>query len=1327
MQTMMRGCALGLLALAGLLPGGMAPPVAAEPVAVFSAQEYLQLDWARTLVTYRIECKPGQAKADMLRLVDAAGVEQPCQLWQVAAHPDGSLASARVSFFAELKKGGTFSYSLLPEKPAAAAPSCTAGNDGNFLTLENGTVAYRMPKTGEFTFAQPLTFGSDQMAMVKLYGNQVENGIAPGPFQGVKLADGRWAGGSYFWAAQPEDAPKVTGYSCTVTERGPLFLDAQIYYTFTNGGWYRVTVRLLAGDAAARIDEQFDMKSIGSGFDWRVVTSFSRGWEAGGWKPDYAYWYVAGARIPGRDANLDQAMTAAGLTGKIGEGNEFGNTKLNYDKPFDIPFTVAVRYPWATCVQYLGLVDSKAVTPEAAQAGTAPFLGVIPIHVGNWRGDQQGFRNTLFITHQGDDVDINWPLRAEPHPNTLLHTGEYDPALPLTYVRRQWALLAGPAQYYTGLHTFRVNEGFVNLDNYKDWILEWPEDPTVTFPRLVSNRQDIERLAATLDAQPGADILRKFLYFKEDATRRNQLFDGLTAISEWSGPLGQANRNLVAGDPALAPWISPYRQSQMAGWVGNADELLSSKELPAEQRKRLRTYLAALCYVLSSPDFNPRGSLDHLGNPNMPMNRFMALPFTASLIPDHPRAKEWLDVSADYLRYKLAMNTAPGSAWSELISYYMASAPHTIQAATVLGQSGRLDASTARLAAEVATFPLYLMTPKDPRFNARFIPNWGHEGSDIAPQWLLAAGLMRSLDPGLAHDLAWAWDQLGRPMENHHDAGFSERAIVHADLLNDLKPGYVPARFTSRWLPGFGAVLRAHSDDPNETYLSYRQGYMVSHSDANQGDFMLCAKGAPLVALSLFQYAFSGNSDSPYAKFHDAFGWHSNVRFGDKTKAGGGWNASSLIHAHSFSSSVDYLRGHADYGPQRWTRQILFLKGKAAAGPNYFLFRDSFHNPGGDEAQLQQKWWYLRTLGRKEQVQTSATGLQYTSEFGPRLNAHFLQPAAVQAETRDVTQTGPVYNRAAINWGKVHSPDATTFSSSISVEETLSVTAFGPLAPGQDALVALYPQGATETAPTYEALADGAARITTAEGVDYVFVHRRPMTFTQGDISFTGTAGAVRIYPTEVHLVIAEGPGEISYQGMTLKSAVPVTKVIPRQEIRKQIITVPAEKSPVTFTLDPKQGALVEVQPGVKKQTLANGFAYAFDSPVPVTFAADDITFTGTHGGVVVDTAQKTTRLVLLQGEKIASGSLQAWGCDGPFDLTFYADHITGHSAGLGRFLYVTTPPGLDRLPMLVLDGQTYAPGTAGRTLVVPLMPGEHRFDLRALPQPPIWRNWQAW
>jgi hypothetical protein len=137
--------------------------------------------------------------------------------------------------------------------------------------------------------------------------------------------------------------------------------------------------------------------------------------------------------------------------------------------------------------------------------------------------------------------------------------------------------------------------------------------------------------------------------------------------------------------------------------------------------------------------------------------------------------------------------------------------------------------------------------------------------------------------------------------------------------------------------------------------------------------------------------------------------------------------------------------------------------------------------------------------------------------------------------------------------------------------------------------------------------------------------------------------------------------------------------------------------------------------------------AYAFDSKEPITFAEGEVSFTGKRGGLVIDHKEETVRMVLLQAERMKVGNLEAWGEEGPCDLMFHPDCIVGHSAGRGRHIYLTPPSGLNRLPMLVLDGQTYAAGTSGKTLIVPILSGEHRFELRALPQPAIFRNWQAW
>ena len=51
--------------------------------------------------------------------------------------------------------------------------------------------------------------------------------------------------------------------------------------------------------------------------------------------------------------------------------------------------------------------------------------------------------------------ELRWTLRAQPHSQNLLHTGEYDPDFGLIGVRRLWALVGGPFQYHDTLHPFR--------------------------------------------------------------------------------------------------------------------------------------------------------------------------------------------------------------------------------------------------------------------------------------------------------------------------------------------------------------------------------------------------------------------------------------------------------------------------------------------------------------------------------------------------------------------------------------------------------------------------------------------------------------------------------------------------------------------------------------------------------------------------------------------------------------------------------------------------------------------------------------------------------
>jgi hypothetical protein len=261
-----------------------------------------------------------------------------------------------------------------------------------------------------------------------------------------------------------------------------------------------------------------------------------------------------------------------------------------------------------------------------------------------------------------------------------------------------------------------------------------------------------------------------------------------------------------------------------------------------------------------------------------------------------------------------------------------------------------------------------------------------------------------------------------------------------------------------------------------------------------------------------------------------------------------------------------------------------------------------------------------------------------------------------------------------------------------------------------------------------ESLADGVARITTSRGTDYVFANPDGVTFKNDQVSFAGTAGAVRVMDNEVHLVVVEGVGTVSYRHYTLKAGQPTTQVVSLADIAKGgKVEVPAPKHTIAFALDVQAGKIEPVAPGVRKQKLANGVAYEFNSDVPLHFQQDEVIFLGRRGGIVVDHAAGTTRLAMLDGKTIGYGSAKANVASGPYDLTFHHDKVVGVSEGPGRFVNITQPEGIVMMPTVTSQGISNAPGTRGRIAVVPLLDNRCEFVLENLKQPPVFRSWQLW
>ncbi|MHC4917818.1 MAG: hypothetical protein ACYTGB_20265, partial [Planctomycetota bacterium] len=641
---------------------------------VFSQPEVLGYDWPRHLLTYRVEFEPGQARAGALSLRNAEGVETPFQVDVADRYADGSIREAEVRFYAALPADGRLHFTLKTQAGAKAAPKVahvSVKTTPDTVELRNGHTAVRLP-AGRRTFDEPRPLAT-----------------VTGPVRAFQLANGHWVGGSRFAG---EGAPPSTGVRSMATRiasTGPLVAEAVVRYELTGGGHFEVVVRLQAEEPMIFIREEADTGLVRAPV---LSVEYLLGGEA--WLPDIVYTRTGRPRA-GSDPALEAELNAAGIA--LPETRK-GLQRVAALRPGEAAgrlFNLIVAHRWTEAPLFAALLRRSDLHMAAEKRS---FVGIVPLHAGRWRNAQheRGLELQVNLLPDGR-VAFRLPLTAPAPRGSYLHTGEYDTTLPASMLRREWGILVGAAPAsMQALWDARLDLGYVTLDDYKDWILDWSSDPKVTHPRLFFTAEDVRRAKAHADANPYKKELLALPYFGHDPAAAKRFGEKAVKSGRFAGR-GYLWHLLFRGGYMGLPWISGFHQSNYAIRVTiPAESALANRSLDPVLRDRVRAIVAACAHAASEPDLTRRGCGIHQGNPNMPIRRFLALAHFAALIPDHPRAKRWLDVSAQYLRWKVQTMVAPKGDWGEPGRYLNASLPYFIQAAILLENAGALDADTVR-------------------------------------------------------------------------------------------------------------------------------------------------------------------------------------------------------------------------------------------------------------------------------------------------------------------------------------------------------------------------------------------------------------------------------------------------------------------------------------------------------------------------------------------------------------------------------------------------------------------------------------------------------
>ncbi len=1094
--------------------------------------DYGYRDWAPALLRYQIGDR--KMKQGPVALTDAAGKPVPAQV-------DGT----ELRFVASLAKGATATFTLGTGQPEVAAPwpakwrgDIEVGNE--FLKLRLPPVAKRTLKTA------------------------AKAADVPAPILAWQPAGGAWMGGSRLVTER-----LVSSCEFRIVRNGPACFEYEARYQFAPVGEYVCRIRVSPGIDHADITEEYDFGATTEGKDF-LVLELQKGFE-----PATIGWAMPGGeaqrgstqRQPYKEYIEPKLKSGTNPPAPVGGA---GVTPLPPVPEADMVLLEKVL-PGGKWGGNKGGVELAAESLAAAKGMPAPRVAVIPMHIGNWRRAL-----ALTVWHKpGTGVVVALPIStrrctwyAEVTDDiSPFSSHEHDASLPASYGRREWALYFGsePGQ-------LQETAGYIGLDEYKNWILDWPETAKPgDFPRAWFTKADIADLKKVMAQHPDRDALAKYYVFSgktEDAVAHAHGF-----VSGVVGQHGYLGNWYVGG-------LSHYRQSQSLMPPAHlADDALACPDLPPDLRRDVRRTLALSAYMMAAPDLNPRGAGVHLGNNNMSVNRTCTLAYFAGCLPDHPLYKQWMADITGFVAYKLASQVAQDGVPIECPTYWLYGPLRFLEPAqTIIRNTGGPD-----FAARQASGLHYLaqLTVPDARFNGlRIVPGMGNSANVLEGIFGSTLATVMRGNPSDAplmqrmHRASWPNTPVGSiPPYNCGWFGFQYRPDVPE----------TPADLRTVVLPTYGVVFRNRFGAADETVLLFRAGINWGHWDTDAGNVILYGKGAPLSPGTGYQYYYGAASENEAL-------YHNQVKVGARDQQEVFGRVDDALTDYGFGPSVDYATNSRFYpsqlfkdgkGAMSWNRHVLFLKGGAT---DYAVLRDTF--PGGAGRPT---WWSWMNLGTADLVRIDGkafdkdkTAFDKTvpeAQF-PTLSGHVAEFAtAFGAGTwMWFANAEPTTFRARLTFtagnGGLLGLKAAEFPKQEAKETKTIVEAVAK--PGADYFYAMVPRKEGEPAPQCERLGDSALKIKTADGTDYVFVSDAPVAFDQDGVVFAGRAGAVRLLADRVVLCLNAGTGKVGYKGMIFEGPGPFERTVKLSGLKPGTTAVTDTYEKKRVTTDLGDGLTVE-------------------------------------------------------------------------------------------------------------------------------------------------------
>ncbi|MCU0873378.1 MAG: heparinase II/III-family protein, partial [Pirellulaceae bacterium] len=732
-----------------------------QPVATFALRDPLNRTWEHELVFYPV-ADHVFGRDDLILL----GPEDKPVVHQWVPAEIAASGKKSVAFFANVPAFGSSAYRLVPGTPVRDTDLRVAESP-NAVSLENRLTGIRLGGAAAAT---------------------------DGPVSGIRLALGRWIGGGQL--ATPEKPLRI---AVETLARGPVFAEALVSYEFPNFCYWRIRVRVPAGEPVVLVDEEFLLPEDAH---YQLLL-------AKGWNPDEQFY---------RDnANRCQLAKIASVPGEIA-------FQLKAWPTWWGPIPEAHWASW--CESFgddllaIGCRDPGVwVEPGRTAWDTTVTIAKAPLAA---RFQLQGFRRHWLLAAFKKSASL-----AGPEP-----------------------LVAPPPQQAL------IRHGDVRLDEVKDFVLDW-NDGGARHPGLFLTPQELDRVKRSVKVDPErlAELRTKpvFPYQMDDhvtyflATGDVEL--GRNLAKTGVELLQQAIDGFVRQDQLRNQGSCPHHRTTTIMWSAILGDLaLSPGVLTPPEQARLKAQLAFLGYTLASPTFHSpeRG---YQANPNMTTTARGMLGLVACCIAKHPRARQWAQIAIGEMQRELDTWCDANGGWLEAPHYMTVSMDSMVSVALALRGTGFSETEWAyhpKLKNTMAWLAK-ISTPPDPRLNGdRHMPEIGNTylgERTCLPGW--AAWIWRDRDPAYARSMQWMWQAQGKPRTLGIGGAYPGLQGYASVVLDERIPAAPPA-WNSELFPDAGAVLRAHFPGDRETYLHYIQGRMHQHYDYDEGSFILWGKGQPL-------------------------------------------------------------------------------------------------------------------------------------------------------------------------------------------------------------------------------------------------------------------------------------------------------------------------------------------------------------------------------------------------------------------------------------------------------------------------------------------------